>query len=337
MKRREFLGAVVSAPLGVHLIGSGKARSAAGNPQNRGASVRGGFALDAHHVRFFSPAIAERFTITMIADTHLYTDDERGETYREFSERMARAYNRTKHFQTGEATNPEESFERSLAIARESESRLVALVGDIFSFPSEAAIEWAQRRLEEAGLPYIYTSGNHDWHYEGMPGTVEELRATWIEKRLLPLYHGENPLMAVRKIEGVRFVAIDDSCYQILPEQLEFFRAQVASGEPLVLLMHIPLYAPGRPVGYGCGHPDWGADTDRNWRLERRPRWPEEGHTPTTMAFHREVFAAGNLLGVLAGHIHRPSLDVLSGVPQIVADANATGAYLKVEFIPPRG
>jgi 3',5'-cyclic AMP phosphodiesterase CpdA len=337
MKRREFIGSIVGASLAAHLGRGTLGQGASETRRSPGPLVRPGFSLDHHSVRFFNPAIRERFKVMVIADTHLFTDDERGEPYREYSERMARAYNRTSHFQTGEPTNPEESFERSLAIARESEADLVALLGDIFSFPSEAAVEWARRRLEEAGLPYIYVAGNHDWHYEGMPGTLEELRATWIEKRLLPLYRGDNPLMAVREVKGVRFVAIDDSYYEILPEQLEFFRRQVATGEPLILLMHIPLYAPGRSVGYGCGHPDWRAETDRNWQLERRPRWPEEGHTETTMAFHREVFTAPNLLGVLAGHIHRQSLDVMNGVPQFVADANATGAYLSVEFAPHEG
>jgi hypothetical protein len=54
------------------------------------------------------------------------------------------------------------------------------------------------------------------------------------------------------------------------------------------------------------------------------------------MAFHREAFLAPNLLGILAGHIHRPSLDIVNGIPQVVADANATGAYLQVELLPHR-
>jgi len=115
---------------------------------------------------------------------------------------------------------------------------------------------------------------------------------------------------------------------------LEFFRAEAKTGRPLVLLVHIPLYAPGRPVGFGCGHPEWGAKTDRNYEVERRPRWPESGHTPVTLAFHREVFATPNLVAIFAGHMHRPSLDVWNGVPQFVTDANATGAFLSVEFNP---
>ena len=334
MKRRKFLGSVSALALGWPLAPWAWGQSARAAGSAAGGSARGSFALDEHRLRFFSPGIRERFRVMMIADTHLFTDDERGAPFRQFSGRMAKAYNRTKHFQTGEPTHPEEAFEKSLEIAREQKVDLVALVGDIFSFPSEAAIEWVEQRLKSAGLPYLYTAGNHDWHYEGMPGSIEELRATWIETRLRPLYQGGNPLMAVREINGVRLVAIDDSTYEILPEQLEFFRAQVATGRPLVLLTHIPLYAPGRSVGFGCGHPAWNAQADTNHELERRPRWPEAGHTAATMAFHREVFGAPNLLGILAGHIHRPSLDVVHGIPQVVTDANATGAHLLVEFIP---
>lgn len=295
---------------------------------------RGTFALDGVRLRFYHPDIQQSFRVLMLADTHLFTDDQRGAPYQEFSGRMAKAYNQTRHFQTGEPTHPEAAFQATLALARESKVDLVALVGDIFSFPSEAAVEFALAQLQASGLPYLYTAGNHDWHYEGMTGSLEDLRHIWTHRRLQPLYQGAHPLYHARELHGVRFVAIDNSHYEITPQQLEFFRAQIASGRPLVLCVHIPLFAPGRSVGFGCGHPDWNARTDRNHALERRPRWPESGHTPTTLAFHRETFAAPNLLGILAGHIHRPSLDILQGIPQVVAEANANGGYLLAEFLP---
>ncbi|MBN9693448.1 MAG: metallophosphoesterase [Verrucomicrobia bacterium] len=304
------------------------------NPKITRRSSRGTFALDANRVRFFCPAVREPFRILVAADTHLFVDDARGEPFRQYSGRMAKAYNQTQHFQTREPTHPNACFEATLAQARSSQVELLALVGDIFSFPSEAAIEWVQQRLQQAALPYVYVAGNHDWHYEGMPGSLDELRATWTRQRLAPLYQGDSPLQSVREVRGVRFVSLDNSHYEILPEQLEFYRAQVRTGQPLVLLVHIPLYAPGRSVGFGCGHPEWNAATDRNFELERRPRWPVAGHTAVTRTFHREVFATPNLLGVFAGHIHRASLDVVNGIPQIVTEANATGAYLDVEFLP---
>jgi len=332
--RREFL---VSASAAV-LVGPATVRAEALNRQAAGSPAsgpaRGAFSLDDNRARFFCPGIREPIRIVMIADTHLFLDDERGEPYREFSARMARAYNRTTHVRTGGPTNPAASFEEALRIAREREADLIALAGDIFSFPSEAAIDWALQRLNASGLPYLYTAGNHDWHYEGMPGPLEDLHAHWTGRRLRPLYQGQDPLMGVRQVKGLRVVGIDNSTYGIQPEQLAFFRAQAATGMPLILLVHIPLYAPGRPVSFGCGHPEWGAASDKNAVLERRPPWPEAGHTAVTMAFHREVFNTPNLLGVLAGHIHRPSLDIVNGVPQVVAEANAEGGYVDVELLP---
>lgn len=299
-----------------------------------GLRADGSFALDGNRARFYSAALREKVTVVVIGDTHLHLDDARGEPYRAYSGRMAKAYNQTKHVQTGAPTNPQESFELALALAKERRADLLALAGDIISFPSEAAVEWARARLEASGVPYLYVAGNHDWHYEGLPGAEAALRAEWAEKRLKPLYQGRHPLMAAADVKGVRFVAIDDSTYEILPEQLAFFREQVASGKPLALVMHIPLYAPGRDVGFGCGHPAWGAARDRNWEIERRPRWPEAGHSATTLAFRSEVFAAPNLLGVFAGHTHQQTLDCMGGAPQFVVAANAGGGFLEAEFLP---
>jgi predicted phosphodiesterase len=217
---------------------------------------------------------------------------------------------------------------------KDSKVDLLSLPGDLFSFPSESAIDWVSQKLSEAGVPYQYVAGNHDWHYEGMEGSLTDLRNQWIDRRLKPLYQGEHPLMTVKEIGGVRFVALDNSTYEILPEQLTFFREQVKSGKPLVLFVHIPLYAPGRSVGFGCGHPKWGWDADENYKLERRPRWPKAGHTETTLSFHKEVFAAPNMLGIFCGHTHKQSLDVINGVPQFVTDANATGAFMQIDLLP---
>jgi predicted phosphodiesterase len=326
--RRTFLRAAALGAAALPLFGRGSEPQ----PQIPKPGFRGSFAADANRVRFLCSAVGEPLKVLVAGDTHLFMDDARGEPFRSCSGRMAKAYNQTRHFRSGAPTNPQESFEKTLAIAREERVDLLALVGDIFSFPSEAAVEWAHAQLTAAGVPYLYVAGNHDWHYEGVEGSGAALRAEWTAKRLKPLYQGRPPLMSAVDVKGVRFVAIDDSTYEILPEQLAFFREQVASGLPLVLLMHIPLYAPGRDVGFGCGHPAWGAKSDRNWEIERRLKWPEAGHTTVTTAFHREVFAAQNLLGVFAGHTHQPSLDCVNGLPQFVTQANAVGAFMIAEF-----
>ncbi len=331
MKRRSFFRRTTTALAGLGLTTSSRAHTinrAAKKPLKVCATI------DQHKVFFYSEVIRESIKVVHIADTHLFKDDHRGIPYQEYSSRMAKAYNQTVHFQTGVETNPEEAFEQALEFAKEVNADVITLIGDIFSFPSEAAIEWVLAKLKEINIPYIYTAGNHDWHYEGMEGTMETLRDTWIEKRLLPLYQGNHPLMAAYDLKGVRFLAIDNSTYQISKEQLTFFKEEVATGIPLVLLIHIPMYAPGKKISFGCGNPNWGAATDPSFNIERRPKWPESGHTQTTLNFHKEVFDAPNLLGIFTGHIHRNSIELIKGKPQIVADDNASGGYLEIDFLP---
>lgn len=330
MKRRHFIRTGATS-----LMGAGLSQSLLSKPlSNTHSRPLVYVTQDENKVHILSSSIKEPVRVVLAADTHLWRNDARGNAYHQYSDRMSKAYNQTVHFKTGEATYPEKSFEETLGFALETGTDLLALPGDIFSWPSEAAIDWACGQLEKFGISYAYVAGNHDWHYEGMPGPLEELRDVWIEKRLLPLYQGKHPLMAAYDVKGIRFLAIDNSTYQIAEEQLAYFRKQVQSDVPLVLLVHIPFYAPGKSVGFGCGHPDWGAATDRNFDIERRPKWPESGHTQTTMDFYKEVFTASNLLAVFAGHIHKPSFEQINGIPQFVADDNASGGFLDINLEP---
>ncbi len=325
MKRRNFIQASVTAATAVGIANHTQAASA---PKRQSR-----FSLDQNKVKIYVPELSKPVKVLMVSDTHLWMDDQRGEPYTQYSGRMAKAYNETRHFQTGKPTNPNASFEEMIRLAKSSKVDLLALPGDLFSFPSEAAIEWAYNQLSTSGIKYQYAAGNHDWHYEGMEGSRADLRKQWSETRLKPLYQGKNPLMTVDEINGIRFVTLDNSTYEIMPEQLQFFREQLKTGKPLVLFVHIPLYAPGRPMGFGCGNPQWGWDADHGYEVERRVRWPKNGHTPTTMDFHEEVFSASNLLGVFAGHTHKQSLDVVNGIPQFVTDPNAAGGFIEIEFL----
>ncbi len=326
MKRRNFINATSISGIGLGLSSFGVAVD-----RKEIKSARGTFSLGSNKVSIYSTADVTPFRIFHIADTHLSMDDHRGEPFLEYSDRMGRAYKSNIHYQTGEKLSAEQSFEQTLALAKEQAVDFLALTGDIFNFPSEAAIEWAYQKLMDTGIPFAYIAGNHDWHYEGMKGSSVELRNTWI-KRLKIMYQGNQALYAGYDFNGMRFVCIDNSTYEILPEQLEFFKTQVKSNVPFLLLMHIPLYMPGRPMGYGCGSPDWGAKTDTGYEVERRERWKESGHTKVTMEFYDEVFRAPNLLGILAGHTHRLTLDVKNDIPQLVSPYNASGSFLDIRM-----
>lgn len=328
MNRRHFMTSSGLVGLGLTL-GS---RAWSGPERHKTKYVRGCFSTNANQVSIYTKAQVHPTRIYHITDTHLSLDDERGVPYVDFSKRMANAYKNNSHFETGEQYSSHESFERTLERAIKQEVGFLALTGDIFSFPSQAAVEWALQKLNDTGIPFAYVAGNHDWHYEGMKGSSQQLRETWSNKHLKPMYQGNNPLYATYDLNGVRFVCIDNSTYEILPEQLAFFRAQTKQDIPLILLMHIPLYMPGRSIGFGCGNPNWGEASDRNFDIERREKWRKGGHTRVTMEFHQAVFSAPNLLIVLAGHTHRHTIDMKNDVPQIVSAHNATGYYLNVNI-----
>jgi predicted phosphodiesterase len=328
MNRRHFLTSSGLVGLGLTLGSCAWSRPG----RHKTQPMRGCFSSTENRVFITTQAQVKPTRIFHITDTHLSLDGRRGVPYVEFSKRMAGAYKSNSHFETGEPYSSQESFERTLELAVKQEVDFLALTGDIFSFPSQAAVDWALQKLNHTGIPFAYVAGNHDWHYEGMKGSSQQLRDTWTHKHLKPMYQGNQPLQAAYDLNGVRFVCIDNSTYEILPEQLAFFRAQTQQDMPLILLMHIPLYMPGRSMGFGCGNPNWGEASDRNFKIERREKWRRGGHTPVTMAFHEAVFNAPNLLTILAGHTHRHTIDIKNGIPQVVSAHNATGYYLDVNI-----
>ncbi len=327
MNRRYFIS---SASLAASAFSLGTFPVAA--KQKKVNEIRGTFSTEKNKISIFTKATVKSTRIFHITDTHLSIDDERGLKYQEFSRRMADAYRSNVHFQTGQKYSTKESFEWTLNRAKEEKADFLALTGDIFSFPSEAAVDWVLNKLNETGIPCAFVAGNHDWHYEGMTGSAMQLRNTWIEKHLKPMYQGNNPLFASYGINGVRFICIDNSTYEILPEQLQFFKNQINSGVPFILMLHIPLFMPGRSLAYGCAHPEWSEKTDKNYEIEKREKWRRDGHTKITYDFYNEVFRATDLLAILAGHTHLSALDVKNGIPQVVSGPNTTGYYSDIRI-----
>ena len=284
-------------------------------------------------VKIYSSAVTDTLCIFVIADTHLWMSDDREEPFRQYSARMASAYHETKHFRTGEKTNPEKAFRETVSLAKKRGTDVIALLGDIVSYPSEKAVEWVKMVMDEVGIPYYYTCGNHDWHYEGMEGTSQELRKKWRQERLMPLFRDNDPVAYGVEHKGVRLLFFDTSNNEIEERQLQFIREEARRDEPFILFQHIPLYAPSRSVGYGIGHPQWGAATDGGYKIERRNQWPE-GHKKVDYDFYDTLVEAPNLLATFAGHVHLFGTDIIKGRPHFTVGPNCTGAYYEVVVMP---
>lgn len=286
------------------------------------------------NINIYSTEVSDTVRLMVFADTHLWMSDEREEPYREYSARMAGAYHSVKHFQTGAQTTPEESFVATIRLAQQRGVDAIAMLGDIVSYPSERGVEWVGEVLDTVAIPCYYTSGNHDWHYEGMEGSSESLREKWRGERLMSLFGDNDPDAYAVEVGDVRLLLVDDSNYKITPEQRDAVAAEVKSGKPFILLHHIPLYAPSRSVSFGIGHPDWSAATDKNYKIERREQWPAEGHTEVDYEFYDLATSAPNLLASIAGHVHSYGVDIIHGRPHYTVGANAQGAYYIVNIMP---
>ena len=280
--------------------------------------------------------ISTPLTVMHITDVHISRIDSAESTFFEFSARMDKAYSNPAHYLSNEPGTKTDHFHEIIQKAKVSNAGLIVLTGDIVNNPSKSSINFISKALEDSGIEYLYVSGNHDWHYEGMPGTADELREKWINESLLPLYKGQNPMYYSTEKAGINFIGIDNSTYQINEQQLEFFKDELHKNKPTVLFCHIPIYPGlGSEKVSTCGDPNWGYDFDRNFEVERRLRWSKSGNLPSTKKFVELVKSAPNLIAILTGHTHRAQVDMLqNNLRQYRTQAAYSGAHRLVAFKP---
>jgi 3',5'-cyclic AMP phosphodiesterase CpdA len=206
-------------------------------------------------------------------------------------------------------SSPLDTFRDVLTADDPASWDVIALTGDIVNLPSQAAIEAVSETLSDIETPVLYTSGNHDWHFPKMPNEGD-LREKWWPA-LEPLHKG-NPAYSRIEVSGLQFICVDDSDYQITDDQLSFVQRSLESGQPTVVLTHIPL---SLPTLRGDTLERWSDPiliADPGWSLERRLRWGTKEDTPATLAFHRLLSTAENLVAILCGHIHFSHTDTIS-------------------------
>ena len=162
--RRTFFGTAT----GLATTGLAAGCTLPGGRAERAARGARSFALTgggANAVRLTVPALAHDLRLFVIGDTHFAFHDARDAAYADFYKRMA------------QWPAPREPFEKMLAKARAERPDLLLLVGDNLSFPTLANVDYLAAQLSASGLDWYYVAGNHDWHFEGVPGSDEAQRA----------------------------------------------------------------------------------------------------------------------------------------------------------------
>ena len=172
--------------------------------------------------------VEKPFTVLHMSDTHLTLAD-----LRDGERKVTLAEKRVKHFPHAE---------EMLTLADELAAKHNAPIlhtGDLIDFVSLANLERAKEFVDAHDL--FMAAGNHEFSlYVGEAWEDAAYRNRSLAK--VQACFRNDIRMSSRVIGGVNFVALDDGYYLFEEEQLDFLKAEVAKGLPIVLMMHNPLY-----------------------------------------------------------------------------------------------
>ena len=224
-------------------------------------------------------------------------------------------------------------FEQALKKADQQGVDAAVLTGDITHLPTHAGIEIIQQGLQELGVPYLYTLGNHDWHLS----PLEWSEATRSE--YYPRFHGltgGNPSHQVLELDGVRLITLDNSTYQVSAEQVAFLRRELAVGQPCLLFIHIPLWVESlTPAVVEMWKAPIVMAAASGWTDESRAQW-KVGETEESTRECYELLTTGaseNLAGIFCGHVHFSHVDAYrEGRWQYVTAPGFSGGYRMIQL-----
>ena len=268
-------------------------------------------------------------TLMHITDSHMMEWDERDARVEEDGQQKRESF----MDRTPGNVSMSRLFEERLEQGRQLGVDAFILTGDLIHFPAYAGLELIQRKLAETNTPFQYVAGNHDWlfPFESYEAATRSAYSSRFNELM-----GADPLCQVLDVAGVRIIGLDNSTQQLEDVQVEFLKAQLGSGLPCVVSMHIPLYLPTLDPAVRekwkaplmMGVPD---------SEEIRSNWPGSLPTAATRAGAQTLLAesAGNLVGVFCGHVHFDHVDMVRpNCFQYVTQPCFEGGYRIVKLVP---
>jgi predicted phosphodiesterase len=268
--------------------------------------------------------LRQPITLMHITDSHLYLADERDpEALKLIEERGLK--------------RPEahDRFTEALTRSNQLGVNATVLTGDITNNPSWAAIDAIGKGVVTLSAPYLYTLGNHDWHFPFLQWN-DTTRDEYYP-RFDALIDG-NPRCQVKEIGGVRLIALDNSNYQISEDQLNFLEEQLAADGPCLLFIHIPIFIPSLmpAVVERWKSPIMMAATE-GWTEETKAAQANFLANETTLACHKLLTegASENVAAIFCGHVHFSHADAYRQDRfQYVTDAGFDSAYRVIRLEP---
>lgn len=269
------------------------------------------------------------FSVIHMSDNHICLADERDD-----DRKNQLCEKRRNHFTDGCPERQEQINDEMFSYVRESGLPLIH-TGDFIDFVSHKALDCAKEYFSE--IETVFSAGNHEFSlYVGEAWEDEDYKKQSFEKVQNAFSDGIE--YGVRRINGLKFITIDDGYYYILPEHIEQFKTEISDGEPFVLVLHNPLYSenlykqvmenqqPDEPP-YLTGCPE------KLLTKLSEHRFKQQRADETTLEFLKICNECENLKAVLSGHLHKGFVSELdSGVPQLVADGAFHDIMYKINF-----
>ena len=254
------------------------------------------------------PGAVKPFTFVHLTDVHISECDGRNEDLIPFMAKRDERFGR-----------PTETAGEVFQKANSCCPDFVAVTGDLVDVPTQACLEIAGTLLQSLEAPFYFCVGNHEWGSRVTPPHREHWRNE------LRVWTPQPMDWFVQRWQGVNLLYIDDSDYQITPEQLRLTRELLETGRPCLLFVHIPL------VIESLIEP-----TEAKWKSPILIGGAHgEGVTPSTAAFCELVKESLQVKAIFAGHIHFDHVDEVRGnCHQYVTAPAFESGFRRVRVVP---
>ena len=256
------------------------------------------------------------FTLLHAGDTHLTRADGR-----DGERKVTLAAKRARVFPNAEA------YLKVLGELQIRENCPIVHSGDLIDFVSQANIEAAKAFTDEHDC--FLAAGNHEFsQYVGEAFEDAAYRNQSLAR--VQAAFKNDIRMASRTVHGVKLIALDNGYYRFEEEQLDFLKRECADHQPVILIMHTPLYTSTlhdfmmnvrkTECGYLCGTPEG------EMSLYSRQRYIQQLPDEVTLETCRFISECPEIRCLLTGHIH---VDVCcplpNGKPQYAIGLDSVG------------
>ncbi len=180
--------------------------------------------------------------------------------------------------------------------------------GDLIDFVSQKNLDIAKEFT--ANNDVFACAGNHEYHVYIWDDGDDVARRESVEQKVQESFTNDIRF-SVRIEHGVKFIAVDNSFHTVEQWQVDRFREEIADGMPVILALHVPVYAPDifefQMNKYDYPHPAWLMAVPEEIMAEYNyePQWIEEQKAnEATNEFYNLIINSPNIKAIVTGHDH---------------------------------